>query len=37
MQRLFVAIQPPLAIRQRLLAAMGGVMNARWQSDERCT
>jgi 2'-5' RNA ligase len=35
MQRLFVAIQPPLAIRERLLAAMGGVINARWQSDEQ--
>ena len=35
MQRLFVAIQPPLAIRQQLLAAMGGVINARWQSDEQ--
>ena len=35
MQRLFVAIQPPVAIRARLLAAMGGVVNARWQSDEQ--
>jgi 2'-5' RNA ligase len=35
MQRLFVAIQPPLAIRQILLGAMGGVINARWQSDEQ--
>ena len=35
MQRLFVAIQPPLAVRERLLAAMGGVINARWQSDEQ--
>jgi 2'-5' RNA ligase len=35
MQRLFVAIQPPLAIREKLLAAMGGVLNARWQSDEQ--
>jgi 2'-5' RNA ligase len=35
MQRLFVAIQPPLAIRARLLAAMGGVLNARWQTDEQ--
>jgi 2'-5' RNA ligase len=35
MQRLFVAIQPPLTIRERLLAAMGGVINARWQSDEQ--
>jgi 2'-5' RNA ligase len=35
MQRLFVAIQPPPAIRERLIAAMGGVINARWQSDEQ--
>jgi 2'-5' RNA ligase len=35
MHRLFVAIQPPRAIRSRLLAAMGGVPNARWQSDEQ--
>ena len=35
MQRLFVAIQPPQAIRQKLLAAMGGVSHARWQSDEQ--
>ncbi len=35
MQRLFVAIQPPLMIREKLLAAMGGVLNARWQSDEQ--
>jgi 2'-5' RNA ligase len=35
MQRLFVAIQPPLAIRGKLLAAMGGVINARWQSEDQ--
>jgi 2'-5' RNA ligase len=35
MHRLFVAIRPPAAIRQRLLAAMGGVAGARWQSDEQ--
>lgn len=35
MQRLFVAIQPPQAIREKLLAAMGGVSHARWQSDEQ--
>jgi 2'-5' RNA ligase len=35
MQRLFVAIQPPLAARKKLLAAMGGVLNARWQSEEQ--
>ena len=35
MRRLFVAIRPPEAIRARLLAAMGGVSGARWQSDEQ--
>src|SRR4051812_15494340 len=35
MLRLFVAIRPPLAIRERLLATMGGVAGARWQSDEQ--
>ncbi len=35
MHRLFVAIRPPRAIRERLLAAMGGVPGARWQSDEQ--
>jgi 2'-5' RNA ligase len=33
MLRLFVAIRPPIAIRERLLAAMGGVAGARWQDD----
>jgi 2'-5' RNA ligase len=33
MQRLFVAIRPPLDIRERLLAAMGGVAGARWQDE----
>lgn len=33
MHRLFVAIRPPAPIRQRLLAAMGGISGARWQSD----
>jgi 2'-5' RNA ligase len=33
MNRLFVAIRPPEPIRARLLAAMGGVSGARWQSD----
>jgi 2'-5' RNA ligase len=33
MLRLFVAIRPPIPIRERLLAAMGGVAGARWQSD----
>ena len=35
MLRLFVAIRPPIAIRERLLAAMGGVSGARWQSDDQ--
>jgi 2'-5' RNA ligase len=33
--RLFVAIRPPLAIRERLLDAMGGIDAARWQDDEQ--
>ncbi|MBU3077254.1 RNA 2',3'-cyclic phosphodiesterase [Sphingomonas quercus] len=33
MHRLFVAIQPPRPIRARLLALMGGIIGARWQSD----
>lgn len=35
MHRLFVAIRPPRAVRQRLLAIMGGVRGARWQSDDQ--
>lgn len=35
MHRLFVAIRPPRAMRASLLAAMGGVARARWQSDEQ--
>jgi RNA 2',3'-cyclic 3'-phosphodiesterase len=35
MHRLFVAIRPPPLIRQRLLASMGGISGARWQSDEQ--
>lgn len=35
MHRLFVAIQPPRPIRARLLALMGGVTAARWQSDDQ--
>jgi 2'-5' RNA ligase len=35
MHRLFVAIRPPAAVRARLLAAMGGVGGARWQSDDQ--
>ena len=33
--RLFVAIRPPRPIRDRLLAAMGGVSGARWQTDDQ--
>lgn len=33
--RLFVGLRPPAAIRERLLALMGGVPGARWQSDEQ--
>ena len=35
MHRLFVALRPPPEIRRRLLAQMGGVPGARWQTDEQ--
>jgi RNA 2',3'-cyclic 3'-phosphodiesterase len=35
MHRLFVAIRPPLAIREALIAIMGDVESARWQDDEQ--
>ena len=35
MHRLFVAIRPPPTIRALLLAAMGGIGGARWQTDEQ--
>jgi len=35
MHRLFVAIRPPVPIRRLLLAAMGGISGARWQSDDQ--
>src|SRR5947199_7534883 len=35
MHRLFVAIRPPRSVRAQLLAAMGGVAGARWQSEEQ--
>jgi len=35
MHRLFTAIRPPAAIRDRLLAAMGGISGARWLADEQ--
>lgn len=33
--RLFVALRPPRAIRERLIAAMLGVSAARWQDDDQ--
>lgn len=33
--RLFVALRPPPAIRERLFDAMDGVPGARWQDDEQ--
>jgi 2'-5' RNA ligase len=33
MYRLFVALRPPAAIRARLVQAMGGIRDARWQDD----
>lgn len=35
MHRLFVAIRPPATVRAQLLAAMGGVGGARWQSEDQ--
>ena len=35
MHRLFVAIRPPAFVRQLLLAAMGGISGARWQTDDQ--
>jgi RNA 2',3'-cyclic 3'-phosphodiesterase len=35
MQRLFVAIRPPRAIREQLLFAMGGIAGARWQTEDQ--
>lgn len=35
MIRLFVALELPLAVRDALLAAMGGVAGARWQDDSQ--
>ncbi len=39
MPRLFAALRPPAAVRDRLTLAMGGVEGARWQSDDQlhCT
>lgn len=35
MLRLFVALELPMAVRDALLAAMGGVAGARWQRDDQ--
>lgn len=35
MQRLFVAIEPPPAVRAQLLSLMGGLPHARWQSEDQ--
>ena len=35
MHRLFVAVELPLGVRDLLLALMGGVSGARWQTDEQ--
>lgn len=35
MHRLFVAIRPPAPIRKLLLAAMGGISGARWQTEDQ--
>lgn len=35
MHRLFVAIRPPRPARERLLALMSGVPNARWQDEDQ--
>ncbi len=35
MARLFVGIRPPLAVRERLLDATGGIDGARWQDDDQ--
>jgi len=33
--RLFVALRPPARIRRLLLAAMGGISGARWQTEDQ--
>ncbi len=35
MHRLFVAIRPPRAVRERLLGLMGGVRGARWLEEDQ--
>src|SRR3546814_14863725 len=33
MHRLFVALEPPAAVRHQLLDLMGGIANARWKTE----
>lgn len=33
--RLFLALRPPLALREALLSVMGGIAGARWQDDDQ--
>ncbi|WP_033922684.1 RNA 2',3'-cyclic phosphodiesterase [Sphingomonas sp. 37zxx] len=35
MHRLFVGLRPPFAVREQLIAAMDGVIGARWQDDDQ--
>lgn len=35
MHRLFIAIRPPLRVRQQLLGVMAGVRALRWQTDDQ--
>jgi len=35
MHRLFVGLRPPPAIRNQLIATMGGIAGARWQDDDQ--
>lgn len=35
MHRLFVGLRPPAPVRARLIAAMGGILGARWQDDDQ--
>jgi 2'-5' RNA ligase len=35
MHRLFVAVRPPAPIRAILMAAMGGISGARWQTEDQ--
>lgn len=33
--RLFVALRPPISVREALLSIMGGIAGARWQGDDQ--